>query len=71
MGGVRIANGDTCYTGTNPNSEPPDAAQTFCDVDYELSSGSEVRTCQGDGTWSWSGSSAVCTERTPPCEISI
>ena len=52
MGGVRIANGDTCYTGTNPNSQPPHSAQTFCDVGYELSSGSAVRNCQSDGTWS-------------------
>ena len=52
MAGVRIANGDTCYTGTNPNSEPPHSAQTFCDVSYELSCRSAVRTCQSDGTWS-------------------
>ena len=69
MGGVRIANGDTCYTGTNPNSQPPHSAQTFCDVGYELSLGSAVRTCQSDGTWS--GSSSVCTELATPCEISI
>ena len=69
MGGVRIANGDTCYTGKTPNAEPLDTAQTFCDVDYELSSGSEVRICQSDGIWS--GSSAVCTELAASCEISI
>ena len=69
MGGVRIANGDTCYTGTNPNSEPPHFAQTFCDVGYELSSESEVRNCQSDGTWS--GSPAVCTELAASCEISM
>ena len=40
MAGVRIANGDTCYTGTNPNSPSPHFAQTFCDDGYELSSGS-------------------------------
>ena len=60
MGGVRIANGDTCYTGTNPNSQPLHSAQTFCDVGYELSSRSEVRTCQRDSTWS--GSSAHCVQ---------
>ena len=60
MGGVRIANGDTCYTGTNPNSEPPHSAQTFCDVGYELNYGSAVRTCQSDGTWS--GSPAHCVQ---------
>ena len=58
MRGVRIANGDTCYTGTNPNSPSPNFVQTFCDVGYELSSRSEVRTCQSDSTWS--GSSAHC-----------
>ena len=62
MGGVRIANGDTCYTGTNPNSQSTLShfAQTFCDVGYELSSRSEVRTCQRDSTWS--GSSAHCVQ---------
>ena len=59
VGGVRIDNGDTCYTGTDPNSQPSDSAQTFCDIGFELScSGTEMRTCQSDGTWS--GSSAQC-----------
>lgn len=57
VGGVRIENGDVCYSGTTLGAGF--VAQPFCDEGYQLQSGSSGRReCQNGGMWS--GSPAQC-----------
>ena len=46
---IEYSNGTTVYQSN---------ATYICDPDHELIRGSEMRTCQADGTWS--GNAATC-----------
>ena len=67
IGGVRIVNGDVCYTGTTPGGGF--FTETFCDQGYKLEpAASQRRFCQSDGDWN--GTTTQCVP-IQPCMFQV